>query len=204
MFSLSPVAFSNAGASSLGAEVSATDVSTLMSAARTAVPGRPKPATAAAAMHKINPCLIMGFSAAGPTRIRNNAAGRDKEAFPGRAAARSGAAQTRGPGVARSCGSRISGAPFRFAPRCAASGTRAGWLPARLTRCLEGLRLGVFLRRRRGLALHRQAHQHDRAHPLGRADARRAAVQVDERLRDREPESRALVALGELALDLLE
>src|SRR5262249_32607018 len=44
--------------------------------------------------------------------------------FPGRSAARSDALLTRGPGATRP-GPRISGAPFRFAPRCAASGERS-------------------------------------------------------------------------------
>ena len=46
-------------------------------------------------------------------------------ACPGRSAARSDALQTRDPGfvISKQPGSRISGAPLRFA--CAASGTRA-------------------------------------------------------------------------------
>src|SRR6185312_3195607 len=46
-------------------------------------------------------------------------------ACPGRGAARSDAPQTRDPGsLLRQPGSRISGAPFRCATRCTASGTR--------------------------------------------------------------------------------
>src|SRR5262249_45015358 len=49
-----------------------------------------------------------------------------------------------------------------------------------------------------------QPQQHHRAAPWCRADAHRALMKLGERFCDRQPQTRALMAFGELALDLLE
>src|SRR5438445_3398326 len=49
-----------------------------------------------------------------------------------------------------------------------------------------------------------QPQQHHRAAPRWRADAHRALMKLGEGFRDGEPQTRTLMALGELALDLLE
>src|SRR5262245_66245061 len=53
-------------------------------------------------------------------------------------------------------------------------------------------------------AIARQAHHDERADAHSRADPHGAAVQLDQRFGDGETETRAVIALGELALDLLE
>src|SRR3954468_9648588 len=52
--------------------------------------------------------------------------------------------------------------------------------------------------------IERQAHHHRCAGAEGRADAHDAAMQLDQRLGDRQAQPRAVMSLGELALDLLE
>ena len=53
-------------------------------------------------------------------------------------------------------------------------------------------------------AVDRQPHQHDRAAPSSERMRMRAAVQFDQRFRDRKAEPGAVMGLGELAFDLLE
>src|SRR6186997_3128567 len=50
----------------------------------------------------------------------------------------------------------------------------------------------------------RQAHHHRCSRAERRADAHDAAMQLDQRLGDRQAQPRAVMSLGELALDLLE
>jgi hypothetical protein len=62
MESLSPVAFSKTGESSSSAGVSATEASTLSSAARAVLLGETHPNTAVMPAHKTNEILYMVFS----------------------------------------------------------------------------------------------------------------------------------------------
>src|SRR5262245_24481286 len=50
----------------------------------------------------------------------------------------------------------------------------------------------------------RQPHLHNRSDPRRRADAHAPAMQFDQGFCDREPQSRAVMGLGELAFDLFE
>jgi hypothetical protein len=70
-----------------------------------------------------------GGSAVSASRPGRAAAGAVSASCPGRAAARAQRVVRRRPGTHSSCipfGPRIGGAPFRCAPRCAASGARGG------------------------------------------------------------------------------
>ncbi len=104
--------------------------------------------------------------------------------------------------AARPAGARRRRAGFRHPRRHADRDASQG---ARELRADFGQgALGRFFLRQRALRHQRQPHHHQRALAERRADAHAPAVQFDQRLGNRQPEAGALVALGELALDLLE